>query len=454
MTVRRKSAQGRDAGEHARDRGKKESIAGGSGVQRLTGTSVPLEAIVIGLQPGFACQPTSDGSGVAQLRTNNVSAEGRIDLSEIKRVPATAGQMQRYLLAPEDILFNNTNSPALVGKTAYFDEPGEYVFSNHMTRIRTNRRLVEPRYLARFLHWAWAQGAFRSRVTQWVNQAAINRSQLASVRVPLPPPSEQRRIVEILDQADRLRRLRAEADAKADRILPALFIKMFGDPATNPMGWSTKQLGQIAKTSSGGTPSTKRADFYGGDIPWVKSGELSHRWVIATSETITEDGLRSSSAKWCEPGTILIAMYGATVGQVSVLSIRATTNQAICAIETSREVIRQYLAEFLRRSKDSLLLRRVGGAQPNVSQQIIRSLEVPIPPRQLQERFSAHVDASESLLTSREQAREHISQLFLILLDRAFSGSLTDSWRQSHVEEIFQEMEHHAQALAASTPPE
>jgi len=245
MTKRRKGVPRPHARTETRAHRDGERIAGRSCDQRIVWPSVAVEAIALEMQPGFACQPTSDGHGVAQLRTNNVSTEGRIDLSEVKRVPATAAQMQRYLLAPEDVLFNNTNSPALVGKTAYFDEPGEYVFSNHMTRIRTNRRLAEPCYLARFLHWAWTQGAFRSRVTQWVSQAAINRSQLASVGVPLPPLSEQRRIVDILDQADRLRRLRAEADAKADRILPVLFARAIGSasPRRRPRGAARSSVG-------------------------------------------------------------------------------------------------------------------------------------------------------------------------------------------------------------------
>src|SRR5262245_24814221 len=110
------------------------------------------------MQPGFACQPTDDLGGLPQLRTNNVSPDGRIDLAEVKRVPRAAAEINRYALSPGDILFNNTNSPALVGKTALFEEQGDYVFSNHMTRIRIDRRLGEPSYVARFLHWSWAQG--------------------------------------------------------------------------------------------------------------------------------------------------------------------------------------------------------------------------------------------------------------------------------------------------------
>ena len=278
--------------------------------------------------------------------------------------------------------------------------------------------------------------------------SAIRRAEVEGMVLPLPPLSEQRRIVEILDQADRLRRLRAEADAKADRILPALFIKMFGDPATNPMGWPRRKVAQVAKTGSGGTPATKREDFYGGAIPWVKSGELATRVVLSTEDTITEEGLRNSSAKWVEPGAILIAMYGATVGQVALLGIRATTNQAVCAIEPHTEVVSEYMSEFLRMSKPLLLSRRVGGAQPNISQQIIRDLDVPIPSLALQKRFAAEMANVESAQSNSVLVGDRLGQLFAVLLNQAFSADLTASWREGHMKELLQEMEQQAKALA------
>ena len=99
-----------------------------------------------------------------------------------------------------------------------------------MTRVRINHEVADPRFIARYLFWTWKIGGFRMMVTQWVNQAAINRTMLGSLRICLPPLSEQRRIVEILDQGDALRKKRTEADSKAARILPALFYKMFVIP--------------------------------------------------------------------------------------------------------------------------------------------------------------------------------------------------------------------------------
>ena len=101
--------------------------------------------------------------------------------------------------------------------------------------------------------------------------------------------------------------------------------------------WSQCPLESIAQTTSGGTPDRKRAEFYGGEIPWVKSGELNDSYIFSTEETLTPEGLKHSSAKLFPVGTLLMAMYGATVGKTAILKTDAATNQAVCAIFPDRE---------------------------------------------------------------------------------------------------------------------
>src|SRR5262245_47297814 len=96
--------------------------------------------------------------------------------------------------------------------------------------------------------------------------------------------------------------------------------------------WAERKLGDIAQTTSGGTPNRKNLKYFGGQIPWVKSGELEDTFINCTEEKITEHGLEHSSAKLFPAGTLLMAMYGATVGKTAILRIEAATNQAICAI--------------------------------------------------------------------------------------------------------------------------
>ena len=164
-------------------------------------------------------------------------------------------------------------------------------------------------------------------------------------------------------------------------------------------------------TGSGGTPSrSKMAEFYdAGTIPWIKSGELARSVVDHASEFITEKGLEGSSAKLLHPGAILVAMYGATVGQVSRLAISAATNQAICHIYPDPQICdRHYLYRVLKGARDHLLQKRVGGGQPNISQGILREFRVPLPPLTEQKRIAQILDAADAL---RAKRRESIAQL-------------------------------------------
>lgn len=166
-------------------------------------------------------------------------------------------------------MFNNTNSPALVGKTALFDEDGLFLFSNHMTRIRLAIDIAEPGYVAHYLHWVWKRGIHRGLITQWVNQAAISRRQLSAIQLPLPSLAEQRRIVEILDQADRLRRLSGKADAKYNPILPTLLVRILGSPASWGSEPRCRPLGEFVDPVSGAAPSKTTERFWSGEVPWV-----------------------------------------------------------------------------------------------------------------------------------------------------------------------------------------
>jgi len=140
------------------------------------------------------------------------------------------------------------------------------------------------------------------------------------------------------------------------------------------------RLSEIARTSSGGTPSRRDASNFGGEIPWIKSGELGDGTVTGTEESITCAGLRSSSAKIFNKGTLLMAMYGATIGRLGIVGMSsAATNQAVCAIEPHDRELTPYLWLCLRALRSDIVAAGKGGAQPNISQGVIQSLSIPLP---------------------------------------------------------------------------
>ena len=156
--------------------------------------------------------------------------------------------------------------------------------------------------------------------------------------------------------------------------------------------WPVVKLGDVAKTSSGGTPKRTAPSYYGGGIPWVKSGELGDSTVYETSETISEAGLKNSSAKIFPKGTLCVALYGATVGKLGILGMDAATNQAVCGIFLPPHIDTRFVYRFLEHKRRDLIDMAKGGAQPNISQDIIRNLEIPLPPLPDQRRIVAEIE--------------------------------------------------------------
>lgn len=172
------------------------------------------------------------------------------------------------------------------------------------------------------------------------------------------------------------------------------------------MKWQTKPIGAFCRTGSGGTPSRQQeSKYYGGSIPWVKSGELKESVVLKTEETITEAALAESSVKWIPSGALLVAMYGATVGRIAILGIEATSNQAVCHIIPDKSIAdQQYLFYALRTQVPRWLEQRVGGAQPNINQQVIRDTQIPLPPLEEQRRIAAILDKADAVRRKRQEA--------------------------------------------------
>jgi type I restriction enzyme S subunit len=154
------------------------------------------DGLVLDVQPGFACGGHNRlGEGVPHLRPMNINEDGRIDLSFVKCVPTKDADREQRRLQAGDVLFNNTNSPALVGKTAFYGLPESRAFSNHMTRIRCRKDALAPQFCAMILHQRWRERHFESVCNNHVSQASVGRSVLLETSIPLPPLAEQKRIV-------------------------------------------------------------------------------------------------------------------------------------------------------------------------------------------------------------------------------------------------------------------
>lgn len=197
-----------------------------------------------------------------------------------------------------------------------------------------------------------------------------------------------------------------------------------------PDGWVSEKLGNVCQTTSGGTPSRKNPDYYIGSIPWVKSGELDRGLIVDTEEKISEAAIKNSSAKIFPQGTLLIALYGATIGKLGFLGTDAATNQAICGIFKNEILDLEFLRYYLFNNRHKLIEQGAGGAQPNISQTILKNLDVVIPPLPEQHRIVAAIEALFTSLdrgiASLKTAQQQLKIYRQAVLKWAFEGKLTN----------------------------
>ena len=246
-------------------------------------------------------------------------------------------------------------------------------------------------------------------------------SVFANKEVDFPPLSQQKQIAMRLDKIQELIALQKEQIKKADELIKSRFIEMFGDPITNPKGWKVSRMGNLFKITSGGTPSRKHPEYFeNGSIPWVKTGDLTKSYLNKTDENITGLGLKNSSAKIFPKGTVLLAMYGATIGAVSILNIAAATNQACAAFLPIDNVLPVWLYYFLFLQKKHFVSLGLGGAQPNISGEILKNERIFCPPLSLQKQFTEFVEKTETQKALLEKRLNRLETLYKSLMQEYF----------------------------------
>lgn len=225
-------------------------------------------------------------------------------------------------------------------------------------------------------------------------------------------PEDKEVLAEKLWAAYRLKESYRQLLATTDDMLKAKFNDMFGEG-------EQVALGDVLQTTSGGTPSSKNAAYYkGGNIPWLTSGEVRQGYIDSTESCITELGLANSSAKWVPEGSVVVAMYGATVGEVGLLKIPVTTNQAICSILPNEKFDSIFLYYALQSKYDWMISQARGAAQPNISQLIIKKMLIPMPSKNLQRQFAAIVTQAEATKASLRQSIDAIDRVIRSLINQ------------------------------------
>jgi len=244
---------------------------------------------------------------------------------------------------------------------------------------------------------------------------------LLGLELPLPPLPEQRRIAAILDQADALRAKRREALVHLDSLTQSIFIEMFGDPTTNPIGWPTLTLKALAKVSTGGTPPGGQDGMFDGPIPFLTPGDLES--VAMPKRSVTDAG--AAAAVTVRAGATLVCCIGATIGKTDIAKVRSAFNQQLNAVDWGPSVNDRYGLMAMRSLKSVIVSRGASTTLPILKKSAFEQLVIAVPPLQLQQTFATRIQAVEYLKATHRAALAELDALFASLQHRAFAGRLS-----------------------------
>lgn len=349
------------------------------------------------------------------------------------------GWIDDYLTNEHLVLLGEDGAPFLdLLKDKAYIIFGEAWVNNHAHILKSYFGEIGNVFLMHYLNMVdykdYVKGTTRLKLTQGSMQL---------MPFPLPPLSEQQRIVERIEELfakldEAKERLQEVVDSFAVR-KAAILHKAFTGELTKQWrlengvsdeSWEEKKLGEICKIGSGGTPSRKHAEYYNGNIPWIKTGELAWNVITEAEEYITEEAVLNSSAKMHCAGSVLVAMYGQglTRGKAAILGINATTNQAVCSLKPLELLMSEFLFYYFMKNYWQFREEAVGGNQPNYSAKMISSWIISLPTLPEQHEIVRLIDdllaRERAAQQAAEQALASIDLMKKSILARAFRGEL------------------------------
>lgn len=351
--------------------------------------------------PGLTGKTKADFSdGNARFASyRNIFANPSLDLEAPDFVKVKEGERQNAVQLGDILITGSSESLDEVGMSSVVtSEPSEPIYINSFCFIvrLSQREILDPGFAKHLFRSESIRKQIRGTASG-VTRINISKPRFMKIRIPVPPLEVQREIVRVLDQFTQLEaELEAELEARRHqyeyyRTQVLLFPK-------DSVRWST--LGGISnKVSSGGTPLSGKDSYYGGSIPWLRTQEVDFGVVTATGLTITEEGLKNSSAKWIPENSVIVAMYGATAAKVAINGIPLTTNQACCNLQIDpaqahfRFVFHWISSQYER-------LRSLGeGSQSNLNAKKVKEFPIPVPMLDDQARIVQILDNFDALTT-------------------------------------------------------
>lgn len=334
------------------------------------------------------------------LNTGNVTKEGLIFEENQFIMKEKDEALRKGKLKRGDIVYTTRGT---VGNAGYYNSsvPYENVRINSgMVILRSNGEIVDARFLYQILKSEYYRPYFKQYCTGSA-QPQLPIKNFSQIYLNVPDIKTQHRIADILSVYDDLiennqKQIKLLEEA-AQRFYKEWFVDLRFPGHENtkivdgvPEGWQYEKLGDLVKTTSGGTPSRRKSEYYvNGNIRWIKTKELNDRFIFETEEHITEDAVKNSSAKVLPEGALIVAMYGATIGKIGITAAEMACNQACCAFISFDDMIsKEYLYCWLMDNREYLVSQGKGAAQSNLSQEMIRNFSLLCPDKKVIKNFT------------------------------------------------------------------
>lgn len=378
--------------------------------------------------------PPKSDSGVPFVTISNINTSNQFDFTDTMFVRQEYYDRldSKRKAQKGDVLYSVVGT---FGIPVYMKETVPFVFQRHIAILRPNDTI-----LPQFLYYTMLSRDFymmADAAALGAAQRTISLTALRNMKISVPPMDVQEKIVGVLSAYDTLiennqKQIKLLEEA-AQRLYKEWFIDLrFPGYETTPIvdgvpeGWRKGKISDFVPTSSGGTPSRTHSEYYSdGTNLWVKTQELNDGFIFDTEEKITDDAIRNSSAKIIPQGSILMAMYGATIGKIGIAATELTCNQACCVFNLSKiKYATSYLYCWLKDNREFFISQGKGAAQPNLSQAMIKNFDVLIPTADILTTFSQVTDTLLEL-----SAKLHLQNRGLIesrdrLLPKLMSGEI------------------------------
>lgn len=429
-----------------------------------------LGMLTEGFQYGTSVKADSEPSGgIPILRMGNIQ-DGHLSLEDLKYVPQTE-ELRAFRLLRGDVLFNRTNSPELVGKSAVFDIDSEMVFASYLVRFRPIAGAADPRFICSWLNSSWGRDWAASVRTDGVSQSNINATKLAEMKIPLPPFPEQRRIVakveELLSRTNAARERLSRVPVLLKRFRQAVLAAACSGRLTEewrdrneqssfqntkpessrysprydfrsvtkiPDGWSFDALGNLGSWTTGGTPSKDRAEYWNaGSIPWVSPKDMKSDVISGSLDLITPHALEETRLKLLPPGSLLFVVRGMILAHtfpVGLTSREVTFNQDIRALLPEPGHDPKYLLYALKNEAWRILfaVKEATHGTLRIESDLLLNWPVPLPSLPEQHEIVRRIEAMFALANTIEARLKAtlawVEKLPQAVLSKAFRGEL------------------------------